>query len=282
MLAEVSETVNKSPLGWLWLAVPLVAVLEIALQWYIPTRTPSEEDWKAAADQIAADKGKHDLVVIAPDWAVQGRVHLGQLISLADLGRFDATRYDRLFEVSLRGARAPEADGLEPESEATFGELTLRRYDLPPRAEVLYDLLEELDRCQAERMPPPRPQALTDHRFGTRLVIPVRLRHRPVSLTCEGVPLGTTLRGYGMVARLDYRKHALPRGRPVEMSVSVDGERVGAESFGNFDPLRPFAIPLPGTGTGTLRLEFSAPDHEERAFGFAADVRRRPAAEAAR
>jgi hypothetical protein len=281
MLAEVSETVKKSPLRWLWLVVPLVAVLEIAAQWCLPLRAPSEENWKAAAEQIEADKGKHDLVVIAPEWAVQGRVHLGHLISLRDLGRFDASRYDRLFEVSFRGACAPEAEGLEPESETHFGELTLRRYDLPSRAEVVYDLFDELGKCRAEGMPPPRPRVLTDHWFGTRLVVPIRLRRRPVALTCNDVPLGTVLRGYGMVGRLDYRKHALPQGQPIEMSFSVDGERVGAVSIGNFDPLEPFEIPLRGQGTGTLRIEITAPDHEKRAFGLAADVRRPTTGEAA-
>jgi hypothetical protein len=272
--AEVSETVKKSLANWAWIIVPLVAAVEIVVQAYIPARVPTEDDWKQAADAIGAEKREHDLVVIAPAWAVQGRVQLGPLIPLEDLGRFDASRYDRLFEVSWRGARAPEAEGLEPESETVFGALTVRRYDLPRRAEVLYDLIDELDRCRAEPGPVPRPRALVDHWFGTRLVIPVKLRRRPAALTFEDVPLGTVLHGHGMIARLDYRKHALPEGDAVELAFSVDGEQVGTASIDNFTPLGPFEIALPGSGTGTLRIEISTPSHFERAFGLAADVRR--------
>jgi hypothetical protein len=277
----LSEASKKSPLRWLWSLVPLVAVIEVGLQWYIPRQDPSADDWQRARDAIAAEKTDRDLVLIAPDWAVHGRVHLGELIDRRDLGRFDATRYDRLFEVSLRGARTPEAEGLEPESETDFGKLVLRRYALPRRDEILYDLLDELPRCRTEGAKRLWPWMLVDHWFGTRLTIQVPLRRKPVALTCPDVPLGATLRGYGMVARLDYRAHRLPSGPPVEIAVAVEGEPVDTVKVGNFSPLEPFEVELPGSGRGNLRLEISSRGSHKRAFGFVADVRR-PLAEGER
>jgi hypothetical protein len=270
----VNESVTRFSLRWLWVALPAIAVAEIVLQCRIPGRIPSEEDWRAAAEAISAERTDRDLVVIAPDWAVQGRVHLEAQIGRRDIGRFDTSRYDRLFEVSFRGERAPESAGLEPESTAGFGEITLRRYDLPPAADVVYDLLDELDRCRCERMRRPHPRFLVDHRWRTRLVIPVRLRRRPVSLSFDDVPLGTVLHGWAIVGRRDYREHSLPRGGPIRLAVSLDGERLDEIQVSNFGPPEPFDIALPGAGSGTLRLEVSAPDHFERSFGFFADVRR--------
>ncbi len=263
-----------SRLGWLWVFVPVVALLEITLQWRIPRGDPSEADWRAAARAIAAEKGEHDLVAITPEWAVQGRVFLGGLIAPRDLGRFDTTRYDRLFEVSLRGARTPEAGALVAEDERSFGALIVRRYRLPARAEVLYDLLDNLDRCTVEGGRRPMARFLTDHFWRTRLVIPVRVSRAPVAFSFPEVPGGNVLRGHAVVGRLDYRAHRLPSGGPIRLSVSFDGAPAGEVFVDNSAPPGLFEIALPGSGPGTLRIEISARDGFDRIVGFAADVRR--------
>jgi hypothetical protein len=262
------------PVVWPWAAIPLVALVEIALQWRIPGGDPAESDWRAAATAIAEEQTPGDLVVIAPDWAVHGRVHLGELIAPRDLGRFDATRYDRLFEVSLRGARAPEAEGLAAEDERDFGALRVRRYRLPPPAEVLYDLIDNLGRCEVADGKRPAARFLTDHAWGTRLVIPVRVSREPVALSFPGVPAGNVLRGHAVVGRLDYRAHRLPAGSPIRLSFSLDGAPAGEVLVDNFARPGPFEIALPGTGAGTLRVELSARDGFDRTVGFAADVRK--------
>jgi hypothetical protein len=262
------------PRALLLAAIPLVALLELALQWRLPGGDPTAADWRAAAAAIAAEKGDFDLVAIAPEWAVHGRVFLGGVIGPRDLGRFDTTRYDRLFEVSLRGARSPESAGLQAETERRFGALTLRRYRLPPRADVSIDLIDDLHRCEVEGVKRPAARFLVDHSFATRLAIPLPVSKRPVALSCPEIPAGSVLRGHAMIARLDYRAHRLPAGGPVRLSFFFDGVAVGALGVDNLAPPVPFELALPGHGTGTLRVELSARDGFDRTVGFAADVRK--------
>ncbi len=111
------------------------------MQWRIPHRDPSEDEWRSAAESVKSQKQDGDLVIIVPDWATQGRMFLGDTIKPEDFGRFGTTRYDRIVEVSVGGESSDETDGLELESEEDHGRITLRRYRTPGKTQVLYDFL---------------------------------------------------------------------------------------------------------------------------------------------
>jgi hypothetical protein len=257
-------------LAWLWGIVPAIALAEMVMQWRIPRQEPSPEEWQAAAHAIEAEKGVNDLVVIAPAWATQGRMYLGTLVPVADFGRFDTTRYDRIFEVSVGGARAPETAALAAESDESFGRLLVRRYRLPVRATILYDFAKHLGEARRENGGYSNAVLMIDHWFNPRFVMPVPLKRRPVPLVFENVPTGGVLRGYGIIG---YRSGGFDKGGPVSLRISVGKTPVGGASFRNFGPLEPFEVPLPGTGPATVRFEVSAVDNLSREFGLAADVR---------
>src|SRR5262245_49174357 len=81
---------------------------EIAATLSVAARAPREGDWESAAREVRAGLAPGDAVAFAPRWIDPiGRLHLGDLLSSDDLGRMDAARYDRIWEVSIRGARAP-------------------------------------------------------------------------------------------------------------------------------------------------------------------------------
>src|SRR5205814_7569859 len=82
-----------------------------------------------------------DLIVFAPAWIDPlGRRELGDLMPLSMVGRPDAARYARIWELSIRGARAPEAAGLPVEERARHGLITVSRYRQPALT-VLADLV---------------------------------------------------------------------------------------------------------------------------------------------
>ena len=66
-------------------------------------------DWDAAAAEVRAGFQPGDLIVFAPAWSdAVGRLHLGDLIPPEMAARADESGYRRVWEVSIRGARAPE------------------------------------------------------------------------------------------------------------------------------------------------------------------------------
>lgn len=261
----------KKRLVWLWIAVPLVAAAELVALALIPREGPSEEEWRAAAKTIAAEKGRHDLVAIAPDWATQGRIYLGALIPFRDFGRFDTTPYDRIFEVSVDGARAPETGGLAAERTTEHGRIAVSRFRLPPRAEILYDFVANAAKATFSKTRRISPQLVVDHWFFPRLVIPMTLSRTGASLTFDDVPLDGVIRGFGIVG---YRSGRFNQGGPISLAVYVNDRKVGAHEVRNFGPRTPFAFRSGATGKGTVRFEVRARDKLDREFGFAADVRR--------
>jgi hypothetical protein len=267
------EPKARGRLVWLWGVVPVVALAEMFVQWEIQRREPVPEEWEQAAKAITAEKQPEDLVVIAPDWATQGRMYLKDLISLKDFGRFDTTKYERVYEVSVNGARSPESKGLSPESESHFGRVGVSRYKLPPKADVLFDFVENARLAETEGFKRMGPRIVIDHWFFPRLVIPAPLSKKGVSVNFKEVPLGGAVLVWGIVG---YRSGRFDEGGPVKLSVYVDGEKIGQGKILNFSPRDPFSFPVNREGVGTVGFRIEADDGLGREFGFAADLRREP------
>ena len=265
----MTEGTKKRPLVWLWGIVPLVVIAELFLQWRIPRQEPSEAEWRSAAAAVKAEKSPDDLVVIAPDWATQGRMYLGDAIPMADFGRFDTARYGRILEVSLNGARAPETEGLPLESEKELGRIALRTYGNPDRAGILYDFVAEAPRAEVTGGGRGRARLVIDHWFQPRLAVPVKLAVRPIRVTYSDVPLVGVLRIYTVIG---YREGRFDKGKPVRLAVYVNGARVLARDVANFAPIEPSDVRLEGGGVGTVAFEVSARDVLMREFSVGAYV----------
>jgi hypothetical protein len=263
---------KKRPLVWLWGIVPLVVLAELFQQWRIPRQEPSEAEWRAAAAAVRAEKRPDDLVVIAPEWATQGRMYLGDAIPIADFGRFDTARYGRILEVSLNGARAPETEGLALETSKDVGRIAVRAYGNPGRAGILYDFVAEAPRAAVTGGGKGRARLVIDHWFHPRLAVPIKLGARPTRLTYSDVPLDGTLRVYAVIG---YREGRFDKGHPVRFSVYVNGARALDREVANFAPIEPVDVRLPG-GVGEVAFEASVGDVWVREFSFGAYVRREP------
>jgi hypothetical protein len=123
------------------LLLAVLAIWELVATVRAGSDVPGDDDWAAAAAAVRAAHQPGDLIVFAPRWIDPvGRLHLGDLIPLAMAGRQDADRYGRIWELSIRGARADETSGLEPVSVEHHGGVTVRRFERTP-AEVVTDLV---------------------------------------------------------------------------------------------------------------------------------------------
>lgn len=269
---EISGIARK--VGLLWLLVPAIAAAEVFLQWSIPGWVPGEDDWRAAAESVMAQKQEGDLVVIAPRWATQGYMYLGPAISMEDFGRFGISNYSRVIEVSARGERAPETEGLDLESEERFGKLEVRRFRTEGKADVVYDFLASWDDARVEGGKKWGKKLIIDHWFNPRFTFPVPLKpaKKAVSVVFEDVPLGDFIWGHGVIG---YREGRFDKGGPVELEVLVDDRKVGAQIIHNLGPLETFEFPVEGAGSAkvTFRVDTSGGNYK-REFGLAAQMRR--------
>jgi hypothetical protein len=117
-----------------------IAVWEIARLLSVHAAAAPDDDWKAARAAVGRDFQKGDLIVFAPDWVDPlGRKWLGDLMTIEDAARMDDARYGRVWEVSIRGAAAPEAAGRRVAAETQLGRVRVRRLEREP-AKVVWDL----------------------------------------------------------------------------------------------------------------------------------------------
>jgi hypothetical protein len=131
--------------------ITILAIVETSVALVAPALAPKDEDWQAAAREVRAGFRPGDLIVAAPSWADSiMRMHLGDLVPRDVAARFDDARFGRVWEISQRGAHAPEARGSVALKKG-FGALTLRRVERPA-AVITYDFLEHWAEARVARV----------------------------------------------------------------------------------------------------------------------------------
>lgn len=285
----------------------LLAVVETAAALLRPARVAKDTDWQAAARAVRAEFRPGDLIVFAPAWADPiGRMHLGDLVGPEMAGRSDADRYGRIFEVSVRGARAAEAlavmaAGAKLEAASDHGRVHVARYRNAPPApvEVLYDFTARLGdsivttaprdgrgdevpcfndsqdnddgrRCQSTRVA--RRTLEIDYRPRRGVLAPVAER-MTTRIEYPAAPLGARLVVYAGIHDYYSRKNADGR---VELVTYVDDTPVLRTSVGNTDAWKRHEIDT-GRFAGAphrVRFEIGAPSAAWRTFGMHAEARR--------
>jgi hypothetical protein len=126
-------------------AVPLVAVVELVL--HVKQTTADvvpEADWTAARDLVKAELRPDDLVVFSPFWADPlGRRSFGaEIATFKREGRSDERRFQRAWEVSIRGSHDPELGRWKKAKEQKTGQVTVTLLENPDYTKVLDDLVE--------------------------------------------------------------------------------------------------------------------------------------------
>jgi len=191
----------------------LLSGWEIASLAQVKAAAATDADWKAASAYVRSEhRPGQDLVVFAPAWVDPvGRQWLGDLLSPGDLGRMDAARYARIWEVSIRGADAPETRGLgAPRLEKQLGALRVRRFEQTP-AQVSWSVHAQGEVQEVAHRPRKCLRGLGRKQF-------------------PGVTLGNELQVYIGLADVWARKENQAFAR---LRVLIDGQQVGEVSIGN-------------------------------------------------
>lgn len=248
-----------------WLAFLGLAFAEVVALTVRVSRVPPEDDWATAAALVRSRFESSDAITVAPSWADPLlRLHLGDRISAKLAGRADLASFERLWVLSIRGQRAPEAPAREPDFRQVFGRVAVSRYDLGPSPVVL-DLVDALPSAsvdytrRGERIPcelrdrvggpsrgglgfgpvPPRQRFVCDanrqgHWVGTTIIEDLSLAPRRCVLQRpQGPePISVTYRDIHLGTRLvlhaglDYHDERNETGVPVTLRVLIDGREV--------------------------------------------------------
>lgn len=273
----------------------LLALVETGAALTARARVASDADWRAAAAEVRAEFAPGDLVTFAPRWADQiGRAHLGDLVTVEMAGRSDADRYARVWEVSIRGARAPETATARLLRESRHGRVRVALYE-KPSVQTVWDFTAHAEearvtqtagaaanetpcygdvgsgfRCAGTRVE--RRTLEIDYRPRRGLLVPAdggRVTH----VAFGEVPLGATLVVYAGLHDYFARKNA---DGLVDFAVSVDGRELARARVGNSDGWRRFELDTRALAGArhAVRFDVSATDPEWRNFGFHAEARR--------
>jgi hypothetical protein len=131
---------------YLWLAVPVLGVAELALHVAFSRRAPRVEEWRELSGPVRRLKRPADLLVVAPEWAEPIARHaLGDgPFPLDQIARADASSFVRAVEVSALGARAEETRAWPVASEEKQGRFTLRVLENPAPVTPKYRFIEHV------------------------------------------------------------------------------------------------------------------------------------------
>jgi len=252
------------------LLLVLVALWEIVATRCSATSVPEDPAWAEAAAVVRGGYRSGDLIVFAPGWADPvGRLHLGDLIPIDVAARMDAAKFGRIWEVAIRGARAPETAGLAPVETVERGGVIVRRYERTP-VEVLADLRDRLPTTRVEKGGRGPTLELAEVGFAPhRCIQVVPTADIPMKIIFPGVPTGTQLVGYVGIAdvftRRDNRKAA-------QLEVEI-ADRVIARARAEVDSgwVRFAGTTTPGTADITIVARSSGAN---RLICFAVETRR--------
>ena len=235
---------------------------------------PGDPAWAAVGRELHARYRPGELIVVAPGWVEPtAYLHVGDLVNLDAAGRLDAARFPAIWELSIRGARAPETRGLVADQTIAVGGVTARRYPQAART-VVTDFAPAIATAvvAGDRTGGPAlvlaEVGFAPHRCAQVTPAP----DREVTMTFRDVELGTELAvGAGLAdvfTRRDVRD-------PGELAVAIDGFEAARWRFGVDDGwVRRTIATRPGRATVTFTARAVGLKATGRLVCFAAEARR--------
>lgn len=212
-----------SQAGWLLCAVPLVALVELALHVkQTAVDVVPDTDWTAAGDVVKADLRPDDLVLVAPFWADPlGRRWFGDSVAtMKREGRSDERRFARAWHVSIRGARDPAVARWTRVKEHQAGAVTVTLYANPEFTKVIDDTVDLVtpQRLAVSRIDGSAEQPCPFQRGATAggsTVVPQGLLTPADKFVCPG---GGGHVGVAVLHALDHRPHLCIYATPAQGS----------------------------------------------------------------
>lgn len=236
--------------------IVLASTLALAFWARLPSTLPADDDYRAAAEHVAAGFGSGDAVVLHPAWAERARQFLGvsPVLAVPAPDREDFARTRRLWLFGLPDVPRSDYDGIAARMAARyravepprrFGRVAVALYENPSYGEPRFDFGAELGRAEVAIGLEKCPWDGRAHRcrHASWLYVAHELHEieflprrclwarpaGPVPLTIRypAVPLGRALRiRGGNASQVAWRRN--PGWAPVTLSVEVAGGKLGS------------------------------------------------------
>jgi len=273
--------------------VAILALVEVVNALVAPSCAAGDKDWRAAAAEVRGGFRPGDLVVAAPAWADQlMRLELGDLVPMSVAGRMDAGRFGRVWEVSQRGARAPETEGARLAQSRRHGALSVKLWE-KPAAHVTFDFLAAWQTANLSVISPDRgemPCWLAQNKLqcgeGTSLgpelleidtTLHNGLAVEPHERTTTMLEFPDVVFGHELVVAGGLHNVWLRKSGEgkVRMRVLADGHELGFVEGTNLGGWNLCHFPTPDLAGrhGRVRFEITTDKALARHFGFAAEAR---------
>jgi hypothetical protein len=296
---RADEPAPASRWNGLWWSVLAVAAVELIGHAVVQSRVATRDQWADALALVRDEWQPTDLVVAAPEWADPLlREAAGDLVDRPMAGRSDTAAYGRMWVVSVRGHRAPEAPEAPPELERDFGPVHVSRWALPAPS-VLFDFVDHVGEARVTRRErgedlPCRlvqsmgntqgglangpiegaPRHLCDPArpwlwVGATTTMDLELRGRrcisthaagedPIVTRYDDVPLGSSVVVHGGIW---WERERWRNGSDVVVVVRLDGEELGRMTHRDGDGWKRMEAAVPEArrgGRGTVSFEVSS------------------------
>lgn len=232
-----------------------IAVWEIAASLRAGRDVPGEAAWQRVAEVVRERLQPGELIVFAPEWIDPvGRMHLGDAISIDMAARMDDARYGTVWELSIRGASAPESRGRIVESSEAIDGIRVRKLVREP-AEVVTDFVANFGRAEVNGQAAQRPAVvLAEVGFEPHRCVQIEPRaNQTVRVVYRGVRLGSRLVAYAGLADVFTRRDVRDPGR---LELIIDGQRAASADL--------------GVGDGWVRIEAATEPRDQAEVVFAA------------
>lgn len=253
-----------------WVSTFLIAAAE--------RKSPEAADWQSAATYITAQRAALEspasgLIVFAPRWIDPiGRQYLGDQMDIEMAARMDASRYSRIWELSVGGARAPETAEAKMQGTQSFGPIEVRTYLQEP-ALVATDFTSDWKRAAVSGQMQGRPNlSLQEVGFAPHWCVKVVPKpNQTVSMRFDSVSLGNEIVAYVGLADIFTRRDVRSPG---SFEILVDGASVALATVTVDNGWQRVRAPTDG-GHASVEFRFTAVGEgaRDRRICFAAEAR---------
>lgn len=129
--------------------IPFIVIFEISYHFIIEHRIPTDADWRNARAYLRQHFKQGDLVIIDPQWAELGWVHLGEFASIKERSLADVSLFHRVWIVSIPAYKKINLEQVATLSKkVSIGRVSIEEFKIKKPLDPVYDFLAAFEKAK--------------------------------------------------------------------------------------------------------------------------------------